>query len=231
MGDLAPWKREILPNWLTRIHGDSLERIRPDLRRDHLGVRAMHDKGEVTRLLAAISSGERGAWDELFPLVYERLRAIAHRQLRGEREGHTFATTDLVHEAYLSLVGSEGVGWTDRAHFLAIAARAMRRILISYARARASQKRGGRRDLASLDVDALPAAMPDEQILELDEALHRLEERNERYGRVVECRFFAGMSVDETATVLGISPATVKRDWMIARAWLHRELSDAPKTT
>lgn len=231
LDDRAPWKRETLSNWLTHVHGDSLERIRPDPCRDHLRARAMDEKGEVTRLLAAICNGERGAWDELFPLVYERLRAIAHRQLRGEREGHTLATTDLVHEAYLSLVGSEGVGWTDRAHFLAIAARAMRRILISYARARASQKRGGRRDLVSLDVDVLPAAMPDEQMLDLDEALRRLEERNERYGRVVECRFFAGMSVEETATALGISPATVKRDWMVARAWLHRELSDAPKAT
>ena len=186
----------------------------------------MDEKGEVTRLLAAISGGERGAWEELFPLVYERLRAIAHRQLRGEREGHTLATTDLVHEAYFSLVGNAGVGWTDRAHFLAIAARAMRRVLIGHARARATQKRGGRPDLASLDVDALPANMPDEQILDLDEALHRLEARNERYGRIVECRFFAGMSVEETAAALGISPATVKRDWMVARAWLHRELSD-----
>jgi len=182
--------------------------------------------GDVTRLLGAISGGDQAAWDELFPLVYERLRAIAHRQLRGERDGHTLATTDLVHEAYLSLVGIDRVSWSDRAHFLAIAARAMRRVLISYARARGSLKRGGRREHASLDVDALPAEMPDEQILSLDEALHRLESRNERYGHIVECRFFAGMSIEETATALGISAATVKRDWMVARAWLHRELSD-----
>jgi RNA polymerase sigma factor (TIGR02999 family) len=186
----------------------------------------MDEMGDVTRLLGAISGGDQAAWDELFPLVYERLRAIAHRQLRGEREGHTLATTDLVHEAYLSLVGIDGVNWTDRTHFLAIAARAMRRVLISYARARGSEKRGGRREAASFDVDALPAEMPDEQILALDEALHRLESRNERYGRIVECRFFAGMSIEETATALGISSATVKRDWIVARAWLHRELSD-----
>jgi RNA polymerase sigma factor (TIGR02999 family) len=186
----------------------------------------MDEMGDVTRLLGAISGGDQAAWGELFPLVYERLRAMAHRQLRGEREGHTLATTDLVHEAYLSLVGIDGVSWTDRAHFLAMAARAMRRVLISYARARGSQKRGGRREHASFDVDALPAEMPDEQILALDEALLRLESRNERYGRIVECRFFAGMSIEETATALGISTATVKRDWIVARAWLHRELSD-----
>ena len=181
---------------------------------------------DVTRLLAAIAGGDRGAWDELFPLVYERLRAIASRQLRGEREGHTFATTDLVHESYFALVGMDGVGWESRAHFLAVAARAMRRVLIDHARARGAAKRGGGRDPAALDIDALPARMPDERVLALDEALRRLEARDERYGRIVECRFFAGMSIEETAAVLGVSPATVKRDWMVARAWLHRELSE-----
>ena len=189
----------------------------------------MDEKEDVTRLLAAIAGGDRAAWDELFPLVYERLRGIARRQLRGEREGHTLATTDLVHEAYFTLVGMDGVRWVDRAHLLGVAARAMRRVLIDYARARATQKRGGRRDRARLELDALPARVPDEQILALDEALRRLEERNERYGRIVECRFFAGMSIEETAEVLGVSRTTVKRDWMVARAWLHRELSDEPK--
>jgi len=189
----------------------------------------MDEKGDVTRLLAAIAGGDRAAWEELLPLVYERLRAIARRQLRGEREGHTLTTTDLVHEAYFTLVRVDGVGWADRAHFLGVAARAMRRVLIDHARTRATQKRGGRPDRATLDIDALPARMPDEQILALDEALRRLEERSERYGRIVECRFFAGMSIEETATALGISPSTVKRDWLVARAWLHRELSDEPK--
>jgi RNA polymerase sigma factor (TIGR02999 family) len=189
----------------------------------------MEEKDDVTRLLAAISGGDRGAWDELFPLVYERLRVIASRQLRGEREGHTLATTDLVHEAYFALVGTDGAPWVDRAHFLGVAARAMRRVLIDYARARATQKRGGGPERAMLDVDALPARMPDEQVLALDEALRRLEARNERYGRIVECRFFAGMSIEETAEVLGVSPTTVKRDWVVARAWLHRELSDEPR--
>lgn len=188
----------------------------------------MDEQDDVTRLLAAVAGGDRAAWDELLPLVYGRLRAIASRQLRGEREGHTLATTDLVHEAYLSLVGMDEVRWADRAHFLGVAARAMRRVLIDYARARTTQKRGGRRDRTTLDLDALPARVPDEMVLALDEALRRLEARNERYGRIVECRFFAGMSIEETAAVLSISPTTVKRDWMVARAWLHRELSDEP---
>jgi len=183
------------------------------------------EQGDVTRLLTAAAGGDRGAFDALFPLVYARLRDIAHRQLRHERAGHTLATTDLVHEAYFSLVGIERVGWAGRAHFLAVAARAMRRILINYALARSAQKRGGGQELTTLDVDAIPGHIPDDQILALDEALRRLEERNERYGRIVECRFFAGMSIEETAAALGISPATVKRDWQLARAWLHRELT------
>jgi RNA polymerase sigma-70 factor, ECF subfamily len=191
----------------------------------------MHEKGDVTRLLGAVAGGDRSAFDELFPLIYDRLRIIAHRQLRSERTGHTLATTDLVHEAYFSLVGIERVSWADRAHFLAVAARAMRRVLINYAVARAAQKRGGGREQTALDVDALPADIPDEQLLALDEALRRLEERNERYGRIVECRFFAGMSIEETATALGISPATVKRDWVLARAWLHRALSEGPEAS
>jgi RNA polymerase sigma factor (TIGR02999 family) len=185
----------------------------------------MDEKGEVTRLLAATAKGDRAAYDELLPLVYEELRGIAQRHLRLERPGHTLATTDLVHEAYFALVGIDRVSWVDRAHFLAVAARAMRRVLINHAVARSAQKRGGDREWTGLDVDALPAAMPDELVMALDEALQRLEQRNERYGRIVECRFFAGMSIEETASALDVSPATVKRDWAMARAWLHRELS------
>jgi RNA polymerase sigma factor (TIGR02999 family) len=185
----------------------------------------MDEKGDVTRLLAAMSAGDRAAFDQLFPLVYDELRRIAHRHLRGERTGQTLATTDLVHEAYFSLIGIERVSWADRAHFLAVAARAMRRVLINRAEARGAQKRGGGRQQDSLDANALPAAVPDEQLLALDEALRLLEARNERYGRIVECRFFAGMSIEETASVLSVSPATVKRDWTLARAWLHRELT------
>jgi RNA polymerase sigma factor (TIGR02999 family) len=185
----------------------------------------MEEKGEVTRLLAATAKGDRAAYDELLPLVYDELCGIAHRHLRGERPGHTLATTDLVHEAYFALVGIERVSWVDRAHFLAVAARAMRRVLIDHAKARSAKKRGGGHQRADLDVDALPASMPDELVLALDDALQRLEQRDERYGRVVECRFYAGMSIEETASALEVSPATVKRHWSMARAWLHRELS------
>ena len=185
----------------------------------------MDENGEVSRLLAAMTAGDRNAFHDLLPLVYNELREIAHRHLRGERTGQTLATTDLVHEAYFALVGIERVSWSGRAHFLAVAARAMRRVLINRAVARGAKKRGGRREQTTLDGDALPIPMPDEQVLALDEALQLLEARNERYGRIVECRYFAGMSIEETASALGVSPATIKRDWGVARAWLHRELS------
>ena len=202
------------------------KKTRVEERRLTTEASAVDKPGDVTRLLSAIAGGDRDAWNALFPLVYDRLRDIAHRQLRAEREGHSFATTDLVHEAYFGLVGIERVSWLDRAHFMAVAARAMRRVLIDHARARATLKRGQQPGQAALDPDALPAHASDEQVLALEDALRALEERNERYGRIVECRFFAGMNVEETAAALGVSPATVKRDWSVARAWLHRELRD-----
>jgi RNA polymerase sigma-70 factor, ECF subfamily len=157
--------------------------------------------------------------------VYHELRRIAHAHLRGERPGHTLNTTALVHEAYLKLVGVERVEWQDRAHFYAAAAGAMRRILIDYARTRKRVKRGGENAVQVPLVEALDLAVErSEDLLALDEALTRLETQNQRQGRVVECRCFAGLSVDETAAALGISPATVKRDWDFSRAWLNREL-------
>lgn len=164
--------------------------------------------------------------DDLFTLVYAELRRIAGRQLRGERAGHTLGTTALVNEAWFELAKLERIRWESRAHFLALAAQAMRRVLIDYAVARRSQKRGGGRVPEPLEDDALVAVTerPDEFIA-LDEALQRLTAINERHARIVECRFFGGMSVEETADVLGTSPATVKRDWALARAWLNRELS------
>jgi RNA polymerase sigma factor (TIGR02999 family) len=164
--------------------------------------------------------------DDLFTLVYAELRRIAGRQLRGERAGHTLGTTALVHEAWFELAKLERIRWESRAHFLALAAQAMRRVLIDYAVARKSQKRGGGKAHEPLEDDALIAVTerPDEFIA-LDEALQRLAAINERHARIVECRFFGGMSVEETADVLGTSPATVKRDWALARAWLNRELS------
>jgi RNA polymerase sigma factor (TIGR02999 family) len=159
------------------------------------------------------------------PVVYHELRRIAHAQLRGERAGHTLNTTALVHEAYLKLVGVDRVEWRDRAHFCAAAAGAMRRILIDYARARKRVKRGGEDAVQVPLAEGLDVAVErSEDFLALDEALTRLQAQNERQSRVVECRCFAGLSVEETAAALDISPATVKRDWDFSRAWLNREL-------
>lgn len=163
--------------------------------------------------------------DELFTLVYAELRRIAERQLRGERSGHTLCTTALVHEAWFELSKLNRIQWQSRAHFLALAAQAMRRVLIDYAVARRTQKRGGGKRIESLEEDALSIVHESaEEFIELDEALQRLAKLNERHARIVECRFYGGMSVDETAEAVGISAATVKRDWIIARAWLNQEL-------
>ena len=165
-----------------------------------------------------------GALDDVFPFVYEELRRVAHRHLRGERTGHTLGTTALVHEAWLELAKLEHVRWPGRAYVLASASRAMRRILIDHAVARRAQKRGGGAHLEPLDDAVAMAVARSDELLALDEALDRLGGVNPRYARVVECRFFGGMSVEETAEALGTSPATVKRDWTLARAWLNREL-------
>jgi RNA polymerase sigma-70 factor, ECF subfamily len=163
--------------------------------------------------------------NDLFTLVYAELRRIAARQLRGERFGHTLCTTALVHEAWFELAKLERIRWQSRAHFLALAAQAMRRVLIDYAVARRSQKRGGGCVREPLEIDALVAVTErPEDFISLDEALQRLALINERHARVVECRFFGGMSIEETADALGSSAATVKRDWEVARAWLNREL-------
>jgi RNA polymerase sigma factor (TIGR02999 family) len=184
----------------------------------------MGDAPDINRLVREVSEGRRDALDRLVPIVYDELRRIAHGQLRRERAGHTLNTTALVHEAYLRLLNVQQVQWLDRAHFFATAARVMRRVLIDYARARQREKRGGGAVPVSLtDALDLPTAPPDD-LLELDEALTRLEALGERQYRVVECRCFGGLSVEETAAVLGVSAATVKRDWTFARAWLNREL-------
>ncbi len=164
--------------------------------------------------------------EQMFPIVYKELRQIAARKLRSERDGHTLCTTALVHEAWLELAKLNRIQWQNRAHFLAVAAQAMRRILIDYAVARRRQKRGGGQPIESLDDgDALAIAHErGEELLALDEALERLAALNGRQARIVECRFYGGMSVEETAEALGVSPATVKREWTTARAWLNREL-------
>jgi RNA polymerase sigma factor (TIGR02999 family) len=179
---------------------------------------------DVTELLHALRGGDRQAMDELVPLVYEELRRIARSKLRLERSGHTLNTTALVNEAYLKLVQVESIQWQSRAHFLAIAAQAMRNILVSHARTRKRAKRGGGAPHVPLAEAAdLPVAEAN-RILDLDAALNQLATLNLRHARIVEYRFFGGMTIEETAAVLGISVATTKRDWTVLRGWLQREL-------
>jgi len=164
--------------------------------------------------------------DRVFPLVYDELHNVAHRQLRSERADHTLSATALVHEAYLRLAGAERIEWRSRAHFFAVAARAMRRILINYAESRNAKKRGGQWRQVELRADSAVKRDPDIVMLDLDRALTRLASLDERQCRIVECRYFAGMSLEETAAGLDISVATVKREWTMARAWLNRELAE-----
>jgi RNA polymerase sigma factor (TIGR02999 family) len=185
----------------------------------------------VTRLLEELQRGSDTAVDQLFTLLYEELRDLAHRQRRRWRGDHTLDTTALVHEAYLKLVGSAAIEVESRAHFWALAARAMRHLLCNYARDRRTLKRGGGLERLSLAEAALlpdPAAASDEladTLVSLDEALNLLERVDPRQAKVVECRFFGGLTVEETAAAIGVSPRTVKRDWAVAQAWLHREMT------
>ena len=183
-----------------------------------------HSTHEVTLLLQRWRDGDEAALDDLMPIVYEALRQLAHRHLQHERAGHTLSTTALVHEAYLNLVGQAALTLQNRGHFFAIASRVMRRVLIWYARRRNAEKRGAGQPALPLDGVSLATSMKVDELLALDQAMARLEAMDERLCRVVECRFFGGLSVQETGDALGISPATVKRDWQTARAWLRREL-------
>ncbi len=183
----------------------------------------VHD--DITRALVDLSGGDQRALDRLLPVVYEQLHGIARRELHRERPDHTLNATALVHEAYLKLVQLDSISWEGRAHFFGAAASAMRRILISYARMKKAEKRGAGAAQVSLDDVLLAAHERPELVVALDEALTRLAEIDERQARVVECRYFAGMNIEETALAVGTSPATVKRDWTLARAWLNRELS------
>lgn len=188
----------------------------------------MQDSPDVTALLRELAAGRPEALDRLIPVVYEELQRIARGQLRRERAGHTLSTSALVHEAYLKLVDIRQVDWQNRVHFFATAARVMRRVLIDFARARKREKRGdGAVHVTLREAADVPVDGP-EGLLDLDDALQRLEARNARQGRVVECRCFAGLTVDETAEALDVSTATVKRDWAFARAWLNRELRGEP---
>ena len=181
-------------------------------------------RGDITRQLNAANAGDPDAIRSVLTLLHDRLRAIAHRQLAREAGGHTLETDGLVNEAFLRLVGVERVKWHDREHLLATAARMMRRVLIDYADRRRAAKRGGGDIDLPLDETLVSVEEYADELHELDEALMRLESVNPRYSRIVECRFFAGLSIEETAEMLCLSPATVKRGWVTARAWLNREL-------
>ena len=184
----------------------------------------MAGPGEVTRLLTELGRGGHAAADRLMPLLYNELRQIAHRRLRGERPDHTLNTTALVHEAYVKLVGLDRITWQNRAHFLAIAAQAMRRVLVDYAVGRKTQKRGGLLHRVPIDETMLVTSQRADALIALDSAIQRLEAISPRLSRIVECRYFGGMSIEETAESLDLSPATIKREWNVARAWLNREL-------
>jgi RNA polymerase sigma factor (TIGR02999 family) len=185
----------------------------------------------ISRVLAALRAGEQGAFDELLPFVYDELHGIAARERRRWEGDETLNTTALVNEAYLRLVDQSAPDWRSRAHFMAVAATAMRQILIDYAKRKRAAKRGGGQphlalhDLeAALHRDESASGSRDEVLLALDEALNRLQQRDLRQARIVECRFFGGMSIADTGEALGVSPATVKRGWAMAQAWLYREL-------
>jgi RNA polymerase sigma factor (TIGR02999 family) len=180
---------------------------------------------DITMLLGRAAEGERGAFDALLPAVYEELQVLAERYLRHERADHTLQTTALVHEVYLKMVDQRDARWQNRAHFFAVAAMAMRRILVNHAKSAGRIKRGGGRGRVPLEDAAVVAPEPDVDLVALDEALTRLASFDERKSRIVELRFFGGMSVEETAEVLSIAPATVKRDWTMAKAWLLKELT------
>lgn len=182
---------------------------------------------DPTALLAEWRGGNRAALDELFPLVYEELRRRARHSLRAQAPGHTLTTTALVHETYLKLMAVDRVSWHDRAHFLALAATAMRHVLINYARRNQAAKRGS--DPTRVDLDEVPVLTDTgaDQILALDEALCRLEAIDERLSRTVVLRYYGGLTIEETSEALGVAPSTVKLDWQKARAWLYREIADA----
>ena len=179
----------------------------------------------ITRLLLDWRNGDQSALDRLMPLVYEELRRMANHYMRNERRGHTLQTSALVNEAYLRLVDHENIEWQNRAHFFGVAAQAMRRILVDHARTRNYQKRGGGAQQVSLDEAMTLAGDRAAELIALDDALRELAKMDERKSRVVELRYFGGLSLEETAEALGVSIPTVTRDWNTAKAWLMREIS------
>ena len=182
------------------------------------------EKQEISVILKDWSGGNRASADVLLALVYDELRKIASQYLRKERSGHTLQPTALVHEAYIKLIDISDINWQDRAHFFAVSANVMRHILVDHARARLSEKRGGSAQRIELDDAISFSGKPDVDVLAVDEALTMLAEFDPQQSRIVELRFFGGLTIEETAHVVGISPATVKREWAMAKAWLHRSL-------
>jgi RNA polymerase sigma factor (TIGR02999 family) len=183
------------------------------------------EKGQITALLQEWQEGDAAAFEELVVLVYEDLRRLAHHQLKGAGRGKTLNTTGLVHEAYLRLVDQSRASYSDRGHFFAVAAQAMRQILINYAKKWCTQKRGGSQLRVDLDTAEVALAQQVEMVMAVDQALVKLASVEERLVRVVECSFFAGLTQTETASALGVSERTVQRDWMRAKSWLKQELA------
>jgi len=179
---------------------------------------------QITKLLKHWSNGDQAARDQLIPLVYQKLRRMAHQHMRKERPGHTLQTSALVHEAFVRLIDQTNIQWQNRAHFFGIAAQMMRRILVDHARSRQYAKRGGDVRRISLDEVAVVSEERAAEVVALDDALNSLAAVDQRKSQVVELRFFGGLSIDETATVLEVSPGTVMRDWTLAKAWLRREM-------
>jgi len=185
---------------------------------------------DVTAMLLAWRQGDDNALEGLIPLVYDELRRLARARLRSERRGHVLQTTALVHEAYLRIVNLNQMTVRDRSHLLAMAARLMRRILVDHARQQAAGKRGGRVTIVGLDNVSMPSVDPGIDVLALDQALDELTRMDARLCRVVELKYFSGLTIDETAEALQVSPATVERDWAVAKAWLHQRLSSGSTT-
>jgi RNA polymerase sigma factor (TIGR02999 family) len=183
------------------------------------------DSQQITSLLVEWSNGNQSALEDLMPLVYDELRRIARRFMRRQSAGHTFQTTELIHEAYLKLARSEDQNWQNRAHFFGVAAQAMRHILVDYARSKQSRKRGGWQEKITLDESAAVSFQRSDELVLLDDAMRQLAAMDERKAQVVELKYFGGLTNEEIAEVLRISPETVKRDWRFSRTWLLRELT------
>lgn len=185
----------------------------------------MSSKGEITGWLVELQEGSEEAFNKLFPLVYNRLKMMAYHQMKGQPEGHTFSKTDLVHEAYLKLISQDEMVWNNRTHFYAVAARAMRHILVDHARKKSTEKRGGNKsEVTYMDEIFSAEHQTEEGLIRIDEALNELEKFDERLARIVEYRYFGDMKIKDIAKVLNLSTRTIKRDWATARGWLYQRL-------